>query len=168
MRALALALLLVACAAARPVGPTAVVRLVAPQEWSADDRARIADGLSAWRELGFDTLVEAATDLPRCPNNWMFTRRVDCHIAIGLRRELQMDARYGVRALTDRATDSVSLDSRIHGDELAHVIAHELGHVLLNTGKHTTHGVMVTGGWMWALSAKDRALACEAIGRGCK
>jgi hypothetical protein len=112
MRALALALLLVACAAARPVGPTAVVRLVAPQEWSADDRARIADGLSAWRELG--------------------------------------------------------LDSRIHGDELAHVIAHELGHVLLNTGKHTTHGVMVTGGWMWALSAKDRALACEAIGRGCK
>lgn len=167
MRSLAL-LLLVACASARPQGPTAIVRFYAPEEWTSEDRAHIADGLSAWRDLGFETLVEAASDLPRCPDDWFRVGRVDCVLVIDVRREAGLMTRYRARGQADRVTDTVFVDELLAGEELAHVLAHEVGHVILNTPKHTTYGVMDSGGWLRRLTAKDRALACEAIKRGCK
>lgn len=166
-RALVIALL--AACTARSVGPTAIVRFVAPEEWSHDDRIDIADGLEAWRELGFELLLEAESELPRCPNNWAAIARLDCVIVIGLRREAGMMTTYKARGMADRVTDSISVDELISGKELAHVVAHEVGHIILNTAQHVrSYGVMLSGGYMTRLSAQDRALACETIKRGCK
>jgi hypothetical protein len=160
-------LLLVACASA-PRGPTAIVRFDAPEEWSREDRAHIADGIEAWRDLGFEPLVEQESKLPRCPNLWAASGRVDCVIVIGLRREPDMMTRYQARGMADRVTDTVLVDVTLYGKELAHVIAHETGHILLNTARHVGYGVMDSVGWLRRLSAQDRQLACETVKRGCK
>jgi hypothetical protein len=154
--------------AARPTGPTAIIRLHSPGEWSHGDLVSVEEGLAAWRSLGFVTSVEKTSQLPPCPNNWAAQGLTDCVLVIGLSSLPGMMVNHKARGWADRVTDTIAIDSIIGGSELVHVIAHEVGHILLNTSKHTTHGVMNSGGWMRNLSAKDRALACETIGRGCQ
>lgn len=64
--------------------------------------------------------------------------------------------------MADRASDRVTIDSRVRGFELLVVAAHEVGHVVLDTSEHTTCGVM--GGQDVVLCGEDRALACRAAG----
>jgi Zn-dependent protease with chaperone function len=165
---LILALALFAACAARPRGPTAIVRMYEPGEWSHDDIRSVAEGLAAWRQLGFITEVEQETALPACPNDWAARGLIHCALVLGLRKEPCLMSE-GMRGASDRVTDTITVDANIHGKELAHVIAHEAGHILLNTSKHVrSYGVMLSGGSMSDLSAQDRALACGAIHRGCK
>jgi hypothetical protein len=47
-----------------------------------------------------------------------------------------------VRVFNDRVRLAATGRSRLYAAVLAHVIAHEIGHVLLRTGKHTSGGLM--------------------------
>jgi hypothetical protein len=148
----------------------AIARFVAPSAWSADDRAQVARGLGVWRGLGFTTAVEVEPTLPLCPNDWYkrTPQLLACSIVIALRKEPGMIATYSHYAQSDRATDVTTVDDSVHGKKLASVIAHEAGHVLLNTSSHTTYGAMAPGGDFVFLAAHDKRLACLTIGRGCK
>ena len=46
------------------------------------------------------------------------------------------------RVYMDRVMDAAELHSRSQADVLAHVIAHEIGHVLLRSNQHTPRGLM--------------------------
>lgn len=48
----------------------------------------------------------------------------------------------GVLGLASREQDLVYLDDQLRGFELAVIAAHEIGHVVLDTGEHTDCGIM--------------------------
>jgi len=76
--------------------------------------------------------------------------------------------RLGVNGLADRDSNTILIADHLVGFQLAVVIAHEVGHVVLDTGEHTSCGVM--GSIDVVLCAADRELAerrldeMEAVG----
>lgn len=164
-----LLVLLLACTPP-PKGPTAILRFVDPTVWSAKDRHDVLAGGIEWQRLGFKVQLEGTTTLPRCPNLWykQTPQLTSCAIEIGVVRERGLMLNYQAMGQADRVTDTIRVDSSLINFDLMHVIAHEVGHILMNTGEHTLDGVMVSGGWKWWLSDADKALACKTIQRGCK
>lgn len=173
MKAVALLLALVAgCASRAAPGPTAIVRLVAPEQWTTDDVEHIRIGLAGWVTLGFRPSPDADTDLAPCPADWHLHRPpvVDCALVIGIKRETGMHDALGVDGLSDRASRTISVDARWTGWLLSAVVAHETGHILMNTSRHLPagqRGVMQAAGAEWDVSDADRRLGCETIRRGC-
>lgn len=53
-----------------------------------------------------------------------------------------------VRVFADRVLDAAVRNERPFANVLAHVMAHEIGHVLLRTEAHESHGIM-TAVWSW-------------------
>jgi hypothetical protein len=160
---------LVGCAS-QPKGPTAILRFYDPAAWSAKDKRDVEAGVIAWQSVGFVGGIELKTNLPRCPNDWYkrSPQVTECVIEIGVIRERGLMVNHQVMGQADRVTDTIHVDSLLFNFDLIHVIAHEVGHILMNTSKHTAKGVMLSGGWEWWLSVEDKALACETIQRGCK
>jgi len=153
----------------KPQGPTAILRFVDPTVWTAKDRHGVEAGALVWQDVGFKTQLEGTTSLPRCPNNWyqQSPQVTQCMIEIGVIRERGLMLNYQDMGQADRDRDTIRVDSSLINFDLIHVIAHEVGHIILNTPKHTTKGVMLSGGWEWALSVEDKALACETVKRSC-
>ena len=60
-----------------------------------------------------------------------------------------------------RDTDTILIDSALSGFRLAVAVAHEVGHIVLDTPRHTHCGIM--GGEDTQLCDEDRALACQQI-----
>lgn len=116
-------------------------------------------GARAWQELGFSvSTVDAG--LPHCPALWSMLHDTDCQISIGVYAIGGLVALAGTEAMADRATRIISYDRSVPTDRLSIIGAHEVGHILLNTPRHTRGGVM--GGAASVLRDQDRALACEA------
>ena len=149
-----LVLLLAACQE-RPTAPC--VRLV------GDVASTDIQAAAAWEPLGFDFSVDDS-GLPECDQNWYQPGHDRaCQITIGIRRDATLRARRGTNAMTDRAARLITIDSSVVELIPASIaMAHEVGHVVLDTAEHTQGGIM--GGASNALSQVDRDLACRAIG----
>lgn len=146
-------LALVGCTVDRPVAPC--VRLVA--DATTEDVAYA----STWMPVGFD-FSRDESGLDECAQRWYVDGITDCQITIGLVRVPQLRERTGTNARTSRADRRIEIDASMTGFALAVAVAHEVGHVVLDTAEHTRGGVM--GGADVILSVDDKALACRAIG----
>jgi hypothetical protein len=79
-----------------------------------------------------------------------------------------MKARRSALGQSDRATGESWIDSALRGYLLLHVLAHEVGHQVLDTWEHlTVPGIMQQGAADWQASPADLKLACKTIRRGC-
>jgi hypothetical protein len=120
------------------------------------------DGARAWEPLGFD--IQLKDDgLVECARRWYATGDTDCQITIGVKRDPLLREREGTDALSNRADRYVVLDGELTDYfRVITAIAHEVGHILLDTPEHTRGGVM--GGSSWVLEPVDYELACRSIG----
>lgn len=114
----------------------------------------------AWSPLGFD--VSLNSTLSECGHSWYVFGEVDCEITIGIKRDPLLRERRGTDALTNRSMHIITIDADlVEPNALAIAMAHEAGHVLLDTAEHTQGGIM--GGASSTMTAVDRELACRAI-----
>lgn len=70
-----------------------------------------------------------------------------------------------VDARTWREFRLIEIRESVAGLRLYVAIAHEIGHGVLDTGRHTNCGIM--GSSDWFPCDEDIALACERVGVGC-
>lgn len=161
---------LLASCATRPHGPTAVLRFATPGMWSPSDVEAVRRGASVWVRLGFRSFVEHVPHLPECPNDWHRRGITECAITVGVVRDPHLLEHEGVDGMASRERHEIIVDSRWDGWNLTALVAHELGHILLNTPRHLDpgdEGVMAKAGAEWQPSQADERLACETVGRGC-
>lgn len=157
---LALLVVLVGCAdpSGPPSGPPVAIIPV-----DTDPLPEYIAGPRAWEEIGF--VVGGPTDLSECPRRWYETGETDCQISITVVRGYTRE-RYGSDAVSDIQTRGIFVDFRYTDPNLLLVaMAHEAGHILLDTREHTLGGIM--GGATATVTPQDRELACSTIGRGC-
>lgn len=163
-----LLLLFILACTPKPRGPTILVHYVYPQQWTKSDREYVEKVAASWKALGFKWLF---TDDPNrspnhCPHDWPTKGLVNCVIDVGLYKKDGM-AEEGKAGYSDRNTNESWIDSRWVGLYLLHVVAHEIGHQVINTWEHVTAGIMKSGGSAWSASPQDLSLACHLIRRGC-
>ncbi len=117
-------------------------------------------GANAWSELGLDVGYEDR-GFPECPQRWTTSPR--CQITIGIVRVDGLREAEGTDASTNRLARRVQIDTDVTNTfRLLSAVAHEVGHIVLDTPRHTVGGVM--GGADGVLHDVDRQLACETIG----
>ena len=120
-----------------------------------------SDGASVWRPLGFR--ITTAPSRPECVRDWYVQGDYDCTITIGVQRDPLLRERAGTNALSNRAERSIVIDSELtNAYDLTLAMAHEVGHIVLDTAEHTSGGVM--GGASAVLTSVDYEFACRAIG----
>ncbi len=83
-----------------------------------------------------------------------------------------------VRVFSDRIRQAAFRENRPYAGVLAHVIAHEIGHVFLRTGEHTSWGLM-SGSWrdqeyrlmptgsLLFTPKQAEMMAAALVGKGC-
>lgn len=127
----------------------------------------VADlAVDAWRELGFQITVGDPGAAPACAQRW-FAHDDVCEIRVRVRavgpEQLAAD---GVGRAVRGLGEVWILDGTARPDL---VLAHELGHILLDTGEHVSRGLMSanTANITPNLTAEDRALACRVAAIGC-
>ena len=151
----ALVLLAIGCAQPEP-SPRVRVSVVD----GSPELPEYLDAVDAWAPLGFvDVSFWAFGDTRECPRRWNETGDVDCQITLELIRDVMPES-----ALSDIALRGIAISEAV-SDQRALLIsvAHEVGHILLDTPRHTVGGIM--SGTTWRLGDADRALACETIHR---
>ena len=83
-----------------------------------------------------------------------------------------------VRVFDDRIQDAAMRENRTHAAVLAHVIAHEIGHVLLRTNAHSRRGLMsspwtdyeygnIARGLMFFTADQSKTMRMALSGAGC-
>lgn len=143
------------CRPDRPtVAPAPHVHLV------VDGAREDAFATHAWDPLGFTVSFEDLR-LPECPRFWYAMHEVNCQITVLVLRDERLLELAHTEALSDRAQRSIRLDVKVSGDRLKIAMAHELGHILLDTPTHTSGGIM--GGSTWWMKPVDYELACASI-----
>lgn len=141
----------------RPVAPA--VHVVAPEGLLPE----YLDGASGWAPLGFDVSGESS-GLVECQRRWYASQSDtrDCQLTIGVVVEPGLIERTGSDAAASREFRTVFLDDSLAGERLLQAVAHEAGHILLDTPRHTQGGIM--GGVSYTMWDVDRELACETLG----
>ncbi len=134
------------------------IRLVVPGE----DRSEYLEGARAWESLGFNVELENEISRDECQRHW-YTGERACQLTIGIVVEPELIARTGSDAASRRDERAVFLDDAILAKrtQLLIAVAHEIGHIVLDTREHTRGGVM--GGATWTLRDADFELACRTI-----
>lgn len=123
------------------------------------------EGTRAWEPLGFDVAFGGRSD-HECPRRWYDGTDVDCQITIELVRVPHLVETEGSKALSEIARRGIKIDTRvIDRVELLGAVAHEVGHILLDTPRHTTGGIMGGQGWQMLAPWPDLELACMTIHR---
>lgn len=111
-----------------------------------DNKSLYVDlGAWQWRKVCFNVQAPPATD-------------GDIHI------ELATDSWLGegVLGLSSRSTNTIVVIDSATGFDLARIVAHEFGHILLDTGEHmSSNGVMNASPDGWKLTEADRDFACD-------
>lgn len=154
-----------------PDNPIVVLR------YDGELRIEYLDGACAWEPLGFRVYLadepEAADAggqiAPECGPRWYQHGSRDCQITIDIVVDPLLLERSGTDAAAFSATRVVLLDDRLLEADtgpasryLRTAVAHEVGHVVLDTGRHTQGGIM--GGATSVMRDVDYELACETIG----
>lgn len=145
--------------------PTIVVLFADADAWTPDATSAAIGGAATWSQLGFG-YSDHETPQPECSLSWPSTSD-GCAITVGVVRDPNLRSQYGVDGTADRAINVVTVDARHAGFNLTALVAHEIGHIILNTRHHVTDGVMSARSYRWNLTDDDRALACATVGRGC-
>lgn len=134
-----------------------------------DRAAEFVVAARIWSGLGFDA-GDAPSGLPECPRDWYLAppnQRGDCEISIVARIEPVLVEKTGSDGFANRVSRDIFVDDSLwiqHGPIYrAHIMAHEFGHVLLNTSAHTPTGIMSSQATTF-LSDDDRDVACQEIG----
>lgn len=162
------ALFLLACTP-KPKGPTVLIHYVYPWEWTPADRDYVKQVQVSWRDLGMKWVF---TDDPsrtpnHCPKDWYVKKMVSCTIDVGLIKNERLKSS-GKAGLSDRATGESWIEAGLTGLYLLSVVAHEVGHQVLDTATHLIGpGIMKSGSGEVNASSGDKALACQNIKRGC-
>lgn len=115
----------------------------------------------AWAPLGF-TVSFDDLKLEECPRFWYAMHLTNCQITVFVQRDPRLLELAHTEGLADRTHRSISIDASVTGDRLKISVAHELGHILLDTPTHTAGGIM--GGSTWWMKPVDYELACSSIG----
>lgn len=159
----ALLTLLVGCATTEPA-PHVRIAVVDAYGYSAQ-LPEYLEGARAWEPLGFDVAFGERGE-HECPRRWYDGADVDCQITIELVRKPRLVETDGPLALSDIERRGVAIDPRVTERELLlTAVAHEVGHILLDTPMHTTGGIMGGQGWRMFAPWPDLQLACMTIGR---
>jgi len=158
VRNLALVAAAMAGCATRP-GP--VVRIDFTQAGVPDDvRAFALAGADAWWQL--DVERDDATTLPACAPAWFDdVASLPCSITVSLTFEPSSEMG-GNAGLTAKRRSMIAIELR--GDQLAAVVAHELGHSIWNTPQHLDQGkvgIMATAASSTTPTDADVAFAHE-------
>jgi hypothetical protein len=159
IRLVALCALVVAGCTGGELPPVPYIQLV-----MVDDAAPLPEyitGAGAWSPLGFEVGFDPS-GMPECDPDWYDSGELDCQITITVVRYPHLVERYGTLAISDRAARSIAIDARVEDSaELVQATAHEVGHIILHTGEHTSGGIM--GGSSLTMDGVDRELACRQI-----
>lgn len=124
-----------------------------------DQLSAYRGGAGVWSQLGFSV---GSSDLPECARDWYETGETECAITILVTRDPLLRERTGTDALSNRTDRTVAIDSELTNEyNLIVAVAHEVGHIVLDTPKHTQGGVM--GGASARLERVDYELACSTI-----
>lgn len=115
---------------------------------------------SGWEDIGFRVVEQS--ELERCARHWTTAMSPRCSIPITVTVFPRLREQEGTLALAIRASREVVFDDDLVGLDLAIAVMHEVGHVVLDTDRHTQGGVM--GGSQATLAAVDYDLACDTIG----
>jgi hypothetical protein len=154
----------------KPRGPTVLVHYVYPEQWTKTDKQYVEQASVSWKKLSlrWSFTEDANRSKNACPSDWPAKDLVNCVIDIGLYKKDGMFEK-GTAGESNRDTNESWVDSRLSGLYLLHVVAHEIGHQVLNTWEHlTVKGIMTSGGDEIIASPADHALACKTIKRACK
>lgn len=145
------------------------------------ERAEYLRGARGWEPLGFEFAIGdpivTEPEHPECSRKWY--ERVqrlgseDCQISITIVVDPLLIERTGFDAAAGRDSRVVYLDDLIlesHTPAALHyltvAVAHEVGHIVLDTPLHTDGGIM--GGATATMRDVDYELACSSIGLGCE
>lgn len=154
MKHLVLALLVSACtAAAQAPGPD--VHLI------GDVTPGVLAGAAQWERVGFS--VTEADALPECSPTWYTDGNLDCVITI----TVSVRDAHGAGGWANLRTREAVIDPSMLADAylLQSIAAHEVGHIVLDTGTHLDfRAVMNLSRVAAALTPSDEILACSAVG----
>lgn len=119
------------------------------------------DAITAWSALGFH---EGSDSDAECAADWFVTGDVDCSIFISVEMDDTLIEEYRVGGLADVEGRRIWLYPA--AENLHALVAHEFGHVLLNTSEHIAGRPAVMNGGPGLLHATvaDYQLACRTIG----
>lgn len=147
-------------ACAEPAAETVLEYVLVPVPLGVETAEQYDPALRAWDEIGIRRvpLPDGATTVDDLRGAGIVP--VVLHRVPGLVRDLEV---YG---LADRATGDILIDADLDPFRLAVTVAHEVGHVVLDTGEHTSCGIM--GGRDVLACDEDLELACRTAGAGCK
>lgn len=143
------------CVTAVPSLPEIRIAAVDGQEQLSEYQ----DGALVWSALGFSV---GNSSLPECERHWYETGNTECAITIRVTRDPLLREREGTDALSSREDRTIAIDSELTNQyNLIVAVAHEVGHIVLDTAEHTSGGVM--GGASARLERVDYDLACRSI-----
>ncbi len=114
----------------------------------------------AWSPLGF-TVSFDDLHIAECPRFWYALHEVNCQITVLVLRDQRLLELAHTEGMADRTGRTIRIDASVTGDRLKISMAHELGHILLDTPTHTAGGIM--GGSTWWMKPVDYELACKTI-----
>lgn len=125
----------------------------------------IAEDAEVWEQIGFDVVTDDPGQQPVCAQRWYDYEWDGCEIRVRIKAASQLDDGAVGRAL--RGLGEIWILDTTQRPGL--VLAHELGHIVLNTGEHVDEGLMsaTTVSITFELTDEDLALACKAAGIGC-
>lgn len=131
------------------------------------DRVPVVDAIAAaraWTDYLGIAVVARTFGSTECPRRWWHATS-PCQVTMQIVAVDGLREKVGTNALVDRASRVAQFDARLVGQtfNLRVAIAHEVGHVLLDTDEHVAGGVM--GGADLMLNDADRALARSALAR---
>ncbi len=145
----------IGCPTPTPPRPKTHVRMIVQ---GASSNADLVASCNVWGSyLGLSCGFESS-DQVECNRAWRHEGQI-CQLTLGLRFETGLAKSIGHRAESDRDLRLARFDASLLAGprlDLQIAVAHELGHLILDTAEHTTTGVMAGTDVM--LSAEDRAL----------
>lgn len=136
------------------------VHIIVPEGAARD--SQLIDGANVWLQLGYVASWDDSGE-PECET----VGDADCQITVGVKREIGLADNYGIDGATDRKLRVITIDAQWSEWNLLAIMAHESGHMLLDTWRHTPPGeraVMAARGAEWYPQPADYTLACETIG----